>query len=263
MKIGVTQIILSKLSLDETLQLCQDAGYEALELVFSEGGDPDVNMSDDEIRGVRATCDAAGVEVSSSIARYADRGSLLSPDAALREQGKRSLARSVEIANVLGVDAILLHPGQLTAEATYEQAWDWMMGIMKEVAPLAEAKGVTIGVENVWNKFLLSSREMAQFVDAVGSKRVGAYLDTANMMAYGFPEHWVRGLGSRIARVHFKDFLRREHRFVHLMDGDTDWATLVKDLRAIGYDAPVIHEVGGDRDIQIEMAKRMKQIVSM
>ena len=263
MKIGVTQIILSKLSLDEILQLCQDAGYEALELVFSEGGDPDVNMSDSEIRGVRRKCDDAGIEVSSSIGRYAERGGLLSPDSALREQGKKTLVRSVEIAQVLGVDAVLLHPGQLTAEGTYDQAWDWMLGIMKEVAPVAEEKGVTIGIENVWNKFLLSAREMAQFVDAVGSDRVGTYLDTANMMAYGYPEHWVRGLGSRIARVHFKDFLRREHRFVHLMDGDTDWPTLVKDLRDIGYEAPVIHEVGGDREVQLEMAKRMQKIVSM
>lgn len=263
MKIGVTQIILSKLSLDETLQLCQDAGYEAIELVFGEGRDPDVNMSDDEIRGVKAKCDAAGIEVGSSIAQYAERGSLLSPDSAEREQGKKSLVRSVEIANVLGVDAVLLHPGQLTAAGTYEEAWDVMLGILKDVAPLAEEKGVSIGVENVWNKFLLSSREMAQFVDAVGSKRVGTYLDTANMMAYGYPEHWIRGLGDRIVRVHFKDFARREHRFVNLMDGDTDWATIMKDLRAIGYEAPVIHEVGGDRDLQIEMAKRMKKIVAM
>ncbi len=263
MKIGVTQIILGKYSLDEVLQLCQDAGYEAVELVFSEGGDPDINMSDDEIRGVRRKCDDAGIEVGSSLARYAERGSLLDPDSAVREQGRRSLVRSVEVANVLGVDAVLLHPGQLTAEGTYEQAWDVMLGIMKEVAPIAEEKGVSIGIENVWNKFLLSSREVAQFVDAVGSERVGAYLDTGNMMAYGFPEHWVRGLGSRIVRVHFKDFVRREHSFAPLMDGDTDWPKLMKDLRSVGYDSPVIHEVGGDRDVQMEMARRMAKIVAM
>ena len=83
------------------------------------------------------------------------------------------------------------------------------------------------------------------------------------MMAYGYPEHWIRGLGGRIKRVHFKDFKRREHKFVDLMDGDTDWATVMADLRDIGYDAPVIHEVGGDRDAQIETAKRMKKIVAL
>ncbi len=263
MKVGITQIILKDTPLADILQLCVDAEYEAVELVFSEGGDPEVDMSDDEIRGVRKQCDEAGIEIGSSIAWYAERGCFLSADKAEREHGKKCLRRSIEIAHVLGVDAVLLHPGQLTADATYQEAWDWMLGELKEIAPSAEEKGVTVGIENVWNKFLLSPKEMADFVDAVGSPRVGTYLDTANMMFYGFPEHWIRGLGDRIARVHFKDFVRREKNFVPLMDGDTDWPTIVQDLRNIGYDRPVIHEVGGDRDLQIEMAKRMKKIVSL
>jgi hypothetical protein len=31
----------------------------------------------------------------------------------------------------------------------------------------------------------------------------------------------------------------------------------------VGYDDCVIHEVGGDREVQIEMARRMKKIVAM
>ncbi|MDP6775546.1 MAG: sugar phosphate isomerase/epimerase family protein [Candidatus Latescibacteria bacterium] len=263
MKIGVTQIILGELTLDDSIALCQEAGYEALELVFGEGRDPDVDMSDDEIRGVRGRCDAAGIEISSSIGWYADRGSFLSPDPSEREKGRKSLVRSLEIANVLGVDAVLLHPGQLTAAGTYEEVWDTFLGEMKDMGGVAAEKQVSIGVENVWNKFLLSPREMGVFVDAVGSDWVGTYLDTANMMSYGFPEHWIRGLGSRIRRVHFKDFIRREHKFVPLMDGDTDWPAVVADLRSIGYDHPVIHEVGGDHEMQIEMAKRMKKIVAL
>ncbi len=263
MKIGVTQIILGRLSLDETLELCGTAGYEALELVFSDGGDPDVNMSDDEIRTVRGKCDAAGLEIGSSIAQYQDRGNFLSLNSGDREQGVRCLARSIEIAHVLGIDSVLLHPGQLNAEGSYDQAWDLMLGAIRDLAPSAEEKGVSVGIENVWNKFLLSPREMAAFVDAVGSPRVGTYLDTANMMAYGFPEHWIRGLGSRIVRVHFKDFSRREHRFVDLMDGDTDWSTVMAELRAIGYRSPVVHEVSGNREAQIETARRMRKIVAM
>lgn len=263
MKIGITQIILKDKSLDYVIGLCVDAGYDAVELVFEEGSDSDIDMSDDEIRGVRKKCNDAGIEIGSSIAWYAERGCFLSESSEEREQGKKCLRRSIEVANVLGVDAVLLHPGQLSANATYEQSWDWMLGELKEIAPLAEEKGVTVGIENVWNKFLLSPKEMADFVDAVGSSRIGTYLDTANMMLYGYPEHWIRGLGSRISRVHFKDFVRREKTFVPLMDGDTEWGTIVKDLRDIGYDSYVIHEVGGDRDLQIEMAKRMRKIVSL
>ena len=67
------------------------------------------------------------------------------------------------------------------------------------------------------------------------------------MMAYGYPEHWIRELGHRIKRVHFKDFSRGSHRFVNLLDGDTDWASVMEAFRAVGYDGYVVHEVGGDR----------------
>lgn len=263
MKIGVTQIILGDWSLDDTLGMCQEAGYEALELVFGAGRDPHVDMSDDEIRGVKKKCDEAGIEVTSAIAWYEDRGNLLSPEKPANEAGLKCLNRAIDIANVLDIGAILLHPGQLTVEGTYEEAWDRFMGMMKETAPYAQEKGVAVGIENVWNKFLLSPREVAEFVDAVGNDHIGVYLDTANMMFYGFPEHWIRGLGSRIKRVHFKDFVRKDRQFVPLMDGDTDWPTIVSLLREIGYDNSVIHEVSGDRAMQIEMAKRMKQIVGM
>lgn len=263
MKIGVTQIILGNMSLNDTLGLCQEAGYEAVELVFREGKDLDVNMSASELKGVGEKCAAAGVEIGSVIASYSDRGSLLSPDAAERERGVKSLRRNLEIAGILGVGAILLHPGQLTIAGTYQAVWDNLLGILKDQAPVAASNKAAIGVENVWNKFLLSPKEMREFVDAVGSEWVGTYLDTANMMAYGYPEHWMRELGSRIKRVHFKDFKRREHQFVNLLDGDTDWPTLMREFRAIGYDECVIHEVGGDRATQIDIAKRMRQIVAM
>ena len=91
---------------------------------------------------------------------------------------------------------------------------------------------------------------------------MGIYLDTANMMAYGHPEHWIRDLGSRIRKVHLKDFDRGAGHFVDLMDGDTDWPTVIAELRAAGYDGTLIHEVGGDRAKQIEMAARMRRIVA-
>jgi L-ribulose-5-phosphate 3-epimerase len=249
MKIGVTQIVLSRMSLDETLDLCKEAGYEAVELSFREGGELDINMGESELKKVGERCAAAGVEISSVIGGYRDRGNMLSLD--------------LEIAGVLGVDGMLLHPGQLTSEGTYQDAWDGFLKELKELAPVAESHKAAICVENVWNKFLLSPKEMREFVDAVGSDWVGSYLDTANMMAYGYPEQWIRELGKRIRKVHFKDFKRREHRFVNLLDGDTNWPLVMKEFRNIGYDSCVVHEVGGDREALIDIAERMRKIVAM
>ena len=271
MKIGVTQLVLPGMSLAEGLDLCNEVEYDAIELMFSAGGALDYEMSDDEIRAARKKCDDAGIEISSSLAWGRERGSLLSADPTVRESGRTTLLRSIHIAHVLGIEAILLNPGGLGVEGSYVQAWDGMLGVMREVAPIAEENGVVVGIENVWNMFLLSPREMAEFVDAVGSDYVAAYLDTANMMLFGYPEHWIRDLGSRIKRVHFKDFKRADRTFPPLMDGDTDWPTIMRLLREIDYDSYLIHEIGPPpgtskakaRELQIEMAQRMKQIVAM
>lgn len=263
MKIGITQIIISNMSLDESLDLCKEAGYEAIELSFREGGALDIDMSDSELEAVKKQCANAGVEVSSIIGGYSERGNMLSLDPEDRTKCSKSVKRILEIANVLGVDGMLLHPGQLSSAGTYQEAWDGFLAELKELAPVAESCKCAICVENVWNKFLLSPKEMREFVDAVGSDWVGTYLDTANMMAYGYPEQWIRGLGKRIGKIHFKDFQRRGHSFVNLLDGDTDWPLIMKELRSIGYDDAVIHEVGGDRAKLIDIAERMRKIVAM
>ena len=86
------------MSLNDTLSLCQDADYDAVELTFGEGRDTDINMSDTELRGIAAKCEDAGIEISSITAGYADRGNLLSLDATQREKGAVSLARGLEVA---------------------------------------------------------------------------------------------------------------------------------------------------------------------
>jgi hexulose-6-phosphate isomerase len=251
------------MSLGDTLALCRDAGYEAVELVFAQGKDLHVDMDDDELAGVGEQCAAADVEIGSVITQPKERGNLLSPDAEEREICAQNLRRSVEIAGVLGVDGVLLHPGQLGVSASYQEVWNNLRDELLALAPFAAERGVAIGVENVWNKFLLSPLEARLFVDEVASDWVGIYLDTANMMAYGYPEQWIRELGSRIKKVHFKDFKRREHQFVNLLDGDTDWPAVMRELRAIGYDSTLIHEVGGEREVLVDLGARMRRIVAM
>ena len=263
MKTGVTQIILARMSLDDTLELCQEAGHDALELVFSSGKDLDAHMSESELAQVSKRCEGAGVEITSVIAHLAERGNLLSRDPGEREQCCRCVSRSLEIASTLGAGATLLHPGQLSVEGTYREAWNNLTEALARLARKAEAHGVAIGLENVWNKFLLSPDEAVRLVEAVGSEWVGIYLDTANMMAYGYPEHWIRALGSRIVRVHLKDFDRAEHKFVNLGEGDTDWPTVMAELRASGYSSSLIHEVGGERSTLVDLGERLRRIASL
>jgi len=262
MKIGVTQIILKNHSTEDIAELCRAAGYEIVELVFSDGGDPSFDIGVDELKALGERFAQAGVAVTSVLAHGKERGNFLSPDPAEHEVAHNNLVRAIEISSALGAGAVLLHPGQLGVDASYSGVWQSFREQMRRIAPVAQRRQVAVGIENVWNKFLLSPKEMRDFLDEVDSDWVGCYLDTANMMAYGYPEQWIDELGPRIKRVHFKDFKRKEHKFVPLCDGDTNWPRVMEKLRAIGYDAGVIHEVSGDRELQIEMARRMRSIVS-
>jgi L-ribulose-5-phosphate 3-epimerase len=98
---------------------------------------------------------------------------------------------------------------------------------------------VRIGVENVWNYFLQSPLEMLNFIEEIGSRCVGAYLDVGNVMAVGYPQHWIELLGKRIVKVHLKDYSRdigNSRGFTYLLHGDVPWASILRELKAIGYD---------------------------
>jgi sugar phosphate isomerase/epimerase len=47
------------------------------------------------------------------------------------------------------------------------------------------------------------------------------------------------------------------------MDGDTDWPTVMAELRAIGFDGALVSEVGGDDAMMRETADRIRQIMAM
>ena len=263
MKIGISQLVLGDATLEETLELCRAARYDAVELVFKNEKDLDVDLRSSELCAVKDKCLSSGVQVTSVIALTRNRGSLLSLQSADRQRYCESVVRALEIAVEFDAGAVLLHPGQLESTGTYDEVWSNVRASLTDLAPEAERRETTICLENVWNRFLLSPREARQLVDEVGSDWVGIYLDTANMMEYGFPEQWIRALGSRIKRVHLKDYRRSAHQFVNLLDGDTDWPVVASELSLIGYDAPLIHEISGSREELIDIGYRMRKIASM
>ena len=103
-----------------------------------------------------------------------------------------------------------------------------------------------LGIENVWNRFLMSPHEMAAFIDQFNSPWIGAYVDVANLIPFGYAEDWIRTLGKRVAGVHFKDYRRSvgtADGFVDLLEGDVNWPAVVEALNEIGYDGPVAAEM--------------------
>lgn len=238
--------------LGEVFAMAREAGFEGVEVTIDEKGALTPETSADECARIVARAREAGVALTGLASGFGWGFPMTCADESIRRRGIELNIGALRIAKALGIDAILVVPGGVAADfipgfqgAPYDVAYENALDSLKELAPIAQDLGVTIGVENVWNKFLLSPLEMRDFLDRIDSPRVKSYFDVGNVVATGYPEQWISILGERIARVHFKDFKREVATldgFCDLLDGDTDYAAVMNQLRAVGYDGPVTAE---------------------
>jgi len=240
------------LSAREAMKYAKAAGYDSIELNLADAGEISLASSRAELKRVARAAQAIGIEISSVSTGLYWAFNMGSQDAEERKKAGEVLSKQIETAAALGCDAILVIPGCVMGLDPSKPKVDpdvvWQRALEGVCAAVSKAEdlGVAICIENVWNTFLLSATEMREFVDAAQSPFVQVYFDPANCVKYGVPEQWVRVLGKRIKRVHFKDFRRNVgglDGFVHLLDGDLNYPVLMEAFKGVGYDGYVTAEI--------------------
>lgn len=235
-------------SLKEIFRQASEHGYQGVELNLGEGPDDSLHleMSQDELTEVAAFAAEHGLALPSVSTALLWKYPLTHQDESVRKTGMRVVEKMIEAASIFGARTVLVVPGLVTPEVSYDVAYDRAREALKELAKKAQGMQVRIGVENVWNKFLLSPLEMAKLIDEVDSPWVGAYFDVGNVLQFGFPEQWIRILGKRIIAVHVKDFKTTTGNitgFVPLLAGDIPWERVTEALREVGYEGYIIPEI--------------------
>jgi len=179
------------------------------------------------------------------------------------------LRRGIKMATLLGTDSLLVVPGEVgwgsTMKYGYEVTWERVSAELPKVIPDAEKAGVYMNFEEVWNRFLTSPLEMRHFVDQFHTKHVAVHFDVGNILQYGFPEDWITTLGSRIHRVHLKDYKLngfRAGQFVPLLEGSVDWKAVMAALVKTGYRGFMSPEYGHDTPLS-DISKAWDKIVAM
>lgn len=226
----------------ERFSLAKEVGFEGVEI----GTIADAA----EAQAIKEAAAKAGLPIHSVMNADHWRYPLSSADPEVVAKSVAGMETSLRNAKLWGCDSVLLVPAVVNPETSYQDAWTRSQRVVKErLLPLAQELKVVIGMENVWNKFLLSPLEMARYVDEFASPYVKAYLDVGNMLFYGYPQDWARTLGPRIHRVHIKDFkLERgkgQFSWVNLGEGDLDWVAVRKALGEVGYGGWVTTEIAG------------------
>lgn len=240
-------------SLKDKMKLAKDAGFEGIELDVSGDGPITLDSDEDAIAAIGSLAADSGLTLSGLATGMYWEFNPASENAESRAQAKVVLEKQIRVASQLGIGAVLVVPGSVGAdfipgceELSYDKVWDRATEFISNALPLAKELGVDIGIENVWNKFLLSPLEMARFIDQFDDAHVGSYLDVGNVLATGYPEHWIRILKDRIRRVHVKDYRRAVGSvdgFVDLLSGDVNWPGVVQSLKSIGYSGWVAAEM--------------------
>jgi L-ribulose-5-phosphate 3-epimerase len=232
-------------SLEDKLVLAREAGFTGFEIDLSEEGPVNLKSNKDDLLDIRRKVEKSGLELSGLATGLYWGSNAASNNPEVRKKAAAILTKQIETAQILGIEAILVVPGAVGVDfipggevVSYETAYERATEFIRQALSEATRRRVRIGIENVWNKFLLSPLEMRAFIDQFGSEWVGSYFDVGNALATGYPEHWIESLGARIARVHFKDYRRAVGSvdgFCDLLSGDVDWPAVVRALRAINY----------------------------
>ena len=268
MKIGINQFCYP-MSYDvrDAIEATARLGFDSIELCFTPaqggcvgggGGVTDAldiggyynrllneDSTEADFRALRRLADDAQLRVSSvgGIVSFTI-WPLTARDAAIAQRSMDAVRKMLDAAQILGADTVLVIPGIVTEDMPCEWAYETAQ---QRVTQLADyAPDIHIGIENVWNNMLYSPMELSRFVDGTGRSNVGVYFDIANARRFGFPENWIRCMGSRICKFHCKDYrmsLDNINAFTNILDGDVNYPEVIRAMGEIGYDGDLVVEL--------------------
>ncbi len=237
----------------EAMREAKKAGYDGIELCIGAKGHLTHKTSDEKCKVLLKEAKKIDIRIASCASGIYWDYPLTHKKASIREKGIEITKGMIRVSRQLGSNALLFIPGAVDVffldnypVVPADVADKLARKAVRALLPTAAKYKVCLAVENVWNKMLLSPLEMRDFIRSFKSPYVGAYVDVANMMPFGYPEQWISILGKKVKRIHFKDFktsVGTADGFCDLLKGDVNFPAVMKALKKIGYKGPVTAEV--------------------
>lgn len=253
---GILLSMLPKsLPMTDRFKLAREVGFEQIELP---------TMTDQkEAEEAKKASEVSGLKIHSVMNQAHWQFPLSSPDNDAVAKSMKGMETSLRNAKFWGAETVLLVPAVVNPQVSYGDAWKRSQKQIRELIPLAQELKIIIAVEEVWNKFLLSPIEFASYVDSFNSPWVKAYFDVGNVVLYGYPQDWIRTLGKRIVKLHFKDFKfqKRQAEFVNIRDGEINWKEIHAALGEIGYNGTATLEIGGGDEAYLRDASHRFDLI--
>lgn len=253
-------------TVQEKFELIKKLGFQGVEIDSPSG----LNL-DEANEAQKAT----GIKIHGVVDSVHWSDTLSSPNEKVREKGLKALIGALKDAKKVGADTVLLVPGVVNKEVTYDDCYKRSQIEVKKAIPVAEELGVKIAIETVWNNFITKPEQMISYVDDLNSKFVGAYFDCSNMLKYGVSSgDWIRKLGKRLLKFDFKGYNIGTAKKAgndwkgfdaKIGEGDENWPDVLDALYEVGYTGGwATAEVGGGGEkVLRDISERMDKILEL
>lgn len=252
MKIGIFAKTFAGERPGPVLSAAKAAGYDCVQFNFACCGLPPMPDSLDEavLEDISVARETSGVEISALSATY----NMIHPDKAVRAEGLVRLGVAIRAAADLGIPLVTLCTGTRDADNQWrhhpdnqtDEAWRDLIKEMGRAATLAEAHGVSLGIEPEQANVIRDARDAERLFAAIPSDTLKIVLDPANLFEKASVEEAraivaaaIDALGPRIAMAHAKD-RDADGAFVTAGRGVVDFPDMLQRLKAAGFDGPVV-----------------------
>jgi len=171
---------------------------------------------------------------------------------------KEQILRSMEIASIMGVENIIVHPVQHLPYKKYKQElFDMNVAFYQSLIPYCEKWNIHVCVENMWQyddrrKVIVDSvcaqpEEFCAMLDVIDSPWIGGCLDIGHCAVVGCdPVDMIHTLGGKRLRalhVHDVDHIHDNHSLPFVQK--LDWAAITKALGEVNYKGDFTFEADG------------------
>lgn len=242
----------SRISMEESIQACADAGYKYLDFGFVE-----LSLSsrqfhtsewESEINDYLNLAQKLGMRFVQAHATILD---FCNPSDSYETQ-LELFKRSIMGARILGAPWIVAHPstGVLGGTQTPDTHTRNVL-FFQEMADYAASLGIGVAIENMWGKtregvkrYAIHAEELLRLIEDVGRENIGACWDVEHGSVEKLEQgKAIRLLGSHIKATHISDETGKDNIHILPYTGFVDWEDVLSALAGIGYDGVFAFEI--------------------
>jgi protein FrlC len=163
--------------------------------------------------------------------------SLISPVAEYRADRVRLIIKTLDFAKAIGAANISITSGRCLGGMPPDAAAAQFVESIRPILDHAEKVDINVGIECEPGLFIEYVAELREWIDRIGSRRLGANLDVGHSHVIGEDvTEAITLLDDRIWNLHVEDLPGRKHYHMIPGEGTFDWTTLKSALGGIKYD---------------------------